>query len=386
MRIVHLNTHDSGGSWVYARTLSDALCEAGHDSVVRHRDLVGRPLSDKVLRRASLAMARGAWHGTRRTLPPPPAEWIEGADVVHLHTVADWFDVPRWVRTLPRGMRLVVGLHDLWHVSGGCFVHGRCERFRVDCRPCPLLHAPTNLILAANELQRKMRTYRDAEARFIANSRWLRETVKDSPVLRGQEIAVVPPPVDTAVFHPQDRGTCRTRFGLNSDNLVVATGCASLTDANKDTPGLLRRLAELELPGLKVLMFGDGEITIPNGLDVHRCGPIREKHKLATIYGAADLFVSASRMETYGLTLAEAYACGCGVVAHDTGGIPEALPRDPSVALVPLGDRGAFVDGMREQLRRCAAELPAVGINRTPPCAPSPRQAIEMLSEVYGAA
>ena len=386
MKVLHLNTHAEGGSYVYAAALSQALSEMGVDSKVITREMSGRPFLDKVLRRATLSLSLGAWHGTRRKFLPPDLEMLEGADVVHLHTVADWFDVPRWVRALPRSVRLVVGLHDLWHVSGGCFVHGRCERFRADCRPCPLLRAPANLLLAANELQRKTRAYRDAGARFVANSRWLRDTVKDSPVLRGLEITVVPPPVDPAVFHPQDRGRCRTRFGLNRDNLVVATGCASLADANKDTPGLLRMLAELKLPELKVLMFGDGEIAIPNGLDVHRCGPIREKQKLAMIYGAADLFVSASRMETYGLTLAEAYSCGCGVVAHDTGGIPEALPRDPSVALVPLGDRGAFVDAMREQLRRCAAESPAIGIGRARPCAPSPRQAIGMLAEVYGAA
>ena len=384
MKIVHVNTHDSGGSFVYARTLSDALCEAGHDSVVCHRDLAGRPLSDKILRRASLAMARGAWHGTRRTLAPPAAEWINGADVVHLHTVADWFDVPRWVRTLPSRVRLVVGLHDLWHVSGGCFVHGRCERFRVDCRPCPLLRAPANRLMANDELQRKARAYRDAGARFVANSRWLRETVKDSPVLRGQDIAVVPPPVDPAVFHPQDRVACRARFGLDMDDLVLATGCASLTDSNKDTPELLRMLAGLNQPRLKVLMFGDGGIPIPDGLDVRRLGPIRDKHDLAAIYSAADLFASASRMETYGLTLAEAYASGCAVVAHATGGIPEALPNDPSVSLVPLGDRPAFIRALDVQMKRCAAETPVDGCERALPSAPSPREAVEMLCDVYG--
>lgn len=384
MRIVHLNTHDSGGSFVYARTLSDALCEAGHDSLVLHRDLANRPLSDKILRRASLAMARGAWHGTRRTLQPPAAEWIDGADVVHLHTVADWFDVPPWVQTLPSNVRLVVGLHDLWHVSGGCFVYGTCKRFQSDCHPCPLLRFPVNHLFAKNEIHRKARAYQKAGARFVANSRWLRKTVKDSPVLRGMEIAVVPPPVDPAVFHLQDRAACRARFGLDMDDLVIATGCASLTDTNKDTPKLLRMLAGLIQPRLKVLMFGDGEIPIPEGLDVLRLGSIRDKCELATIYGAANLFASASRMETYGLTLAEAYACGCAVVAHATGGIPEALPNDPSVSLVPLVDRAAFTEALAMQIKRCAAESPVDGGERALPCAPSPREAVGMLCDVYG--
>lgn len=384
MKVIHLNAPDSGGSWVYACALSHALCEAGHDSEVLHRDPALRPLSDKILRRASLAWAKGAWHGSHRTLRTPPQELIDEADVAHLHTVADWFNVPRWVRSLPNRVRLVVNLHDLWHVSGGCFVYGECERFRTDCRPCPLLRAPANHLFANHELWRKTQAYRNAGARFVANSQWLRKTVKDSSVLRGQEIAVVPPPVDPAVFHIQDRADCRARFKLQVDDLVIATGCASLTDTNKDTLGLLRMLAELNQPGLKVLMFGYGEIPIPDELNVRRLGAVRDQRELAAMYGAADLFASASKMETYGLTLAEAYACGCAVVAHETGGIPEALPNDPSVSLVPIGDRSAFIEALSVQMKRCAAATPVEGCERALPSAPSPREAVGMLCDAYG--
>lgn len=383
MRVLHLNTHDVGGSWVYARTLSDALRDAGHESMVLHRDITARPFSDKLLRRSTLALARGAWHGTHRTLPPPPHENIESADVVHLHTVADWFDVPAWVRRLPRRVRLVVNLHDLWHASGGCFVYGNCERFRVDCRHCPLLRFPASRLLASHEQRRKADAYQEAGARFIVNSHWLRDLVKDSTILRGSGIAMIPPPVDPEIFHPQDRSACRARFRLRDDDLVVATGCASLTDTNKDTRGLLEMLVKSGHPHIKVLMFGAGNIPIPDGLDVRNLGPIPDKSDLAAIYGAADLFASASRMETYGLTLAEAYACGCAVVAHDTGGIAEALPHDPSVTLVPPGDRTAFVDAISHQLRQCLERSPSSGTSRSPARASTPGQAVERLVEVY---
>jgi glycosyltransferase involved in cell wall biosynthesis len=343
MNILHLNTHLEGGSQTYAQVLSDALVAMGETSQVVNRCMEHRPLSDKFLRRGSLAFTKGAWHGTHRTLAPPQRELVEAADVIHLHTVADWFDVPAWLKSLPKQKRIVVSLHDLWHVSGGCFVHDGCGRFAHGCGNCPLLRFPANRFLASHEQRRKAQAYRDVGARFVANSQWLKELVLASPVLAGAEIAVIPPPVDTAVFRPLDRARCRADFGLDETDLVVATGCASLTDTNKDTSGLLQILAAMNESRLRVLVFGDGQITCPPNLRVSWLGPQRDKQNLARIYSAADVFASASRMETYGLTLAETYACGSAVVAYEVGGVPEAVPAGPWTYLAPAQDRDAYV-------------------------------------------
>jgi glycosyltransferase involved in cell wall biosynthesis len=385
MKFVHLNTNDSGGSWVYARTLSDALGGLGHDSCVLTRGGCHRPISDKFLRKGTLALTKGAWHGTRRTHAPPATELHTGADVVVLHTVADWFDVPAWVESNAGRFQIIVVMHDLWHVSGGCFVYGRCERFRHDCRPCSLLKAPVSGFLADHEQKRKASAYQKAGVRFLANSQWLKDLVQDSPMIHGKEITVIPPAVDPQVFYPQDRAACRETLGIAPDAMVVATGCASLTDENKDTPGLLRMLGDMELAGLVVLVFGEGEIPSPAGLDVRWLGPQEKKGDLARIYGAADVFASASRMETYGLTLAEAYACGCAVVAHAAGGIPEALPNDPSVSLSAVGDRVAFITALRGQLTGRVAQLPFACLERSVPRAPTPFEAAEKLQEVCDA-
>jgi glycosyltransferase involved in cell wall biosynthesis len=351
MKVLQLNTHNEGGSYEYAATLSRGLVEIGVDSRVLTRQDSARPQSDKVLRRASLSFAKGAWHGTRRTWGAPRPEEID-ADVVHLHTVADWFDLPAWLARLPTRIRVVIGLHDLWHVSGGCFVHGACERFRDKCKPCPLLHFPANHILAADEQRRKRAIYQRCQVRFVANSQWLKSFVAGSTVVNGAEVAVIPPPVDTRVFRPLDRDECRAGFGLESDDLVVSTGCASLTDTNKDTPRLLEILAALNEPGLRVLVFGDGTIPCPTNLRVTWLGPVRDKQILAKVYSASDVFASASRMETYGLTLAEAQACGTQVVAYRVGGIPEAVSESDGARLCVPFDQNDFQEALATILRK----------------------------------
>jgi hypothetical protein len=123
MRVLHLNTHVSGGSYEYAMLLSTAL---GEQRIVRHvlcknsppaeRD---RPLLDHIIRRLYVSLSIELWHGTQRRLSPPAAEDLEGVDVVHLHVVADWFDVPRWLETLPRRIGIVTSVHGTWDVTGG---------------------------------------------------------------------------------------------------------------------------------------------------------------------------------------------------------------------------------------------------------------------------
>jgi glycosyltransferase involved in cell wall biosynthesis len=158
--------------------------------------------------------------------------------------------------------------------------------------------------------------------------------------------------VNTADFQPLDRATCRADFGLDETDLVVATGCASLTDTNKDTPSLLQILAEMNEPRLRVLVFGDGQIPCPPNLRVSWLGPQRDKQNLARIYSAADVFASASRMETYGLTFAEALCCGTPVVGYGVGGVPEAVGQSLDSRLVAPYDVVAFGQSISELIRR----------------------------------
>ena len=161
MRVLHLNVHASGGSYEYAAVLSTALAEQGIESRVlcknSQRAEPGRVLLDRVIRRAYVSFSTEPWHGTRRLLSPPVAEDLEGVDVVHLHTVADWFDVPSWLETLPRKIGVVISLHDMWHFTGGCFLYRGCNLYTEACTPCPILKSPFNWVLAKDEHRRKLR-------------------------------------------------------------------------------------------------------------------------------------------------------------------------------------------------------------------------------------
>jgi len=352
MRVLHLNIHASGGSYEYAALLCAALAEQGIESRVlsknSQRPEPGRVLLDRVIRRAYVCLSTQPWHGTRRLLCPPGPEELKGVDVVHLHTVADWFDVPRWLKTLPSRVGVVISVHDMWHVTGGCFLYRGCDRYRDSCTPCPILKSPFNWVLARDEHRRKLQAYRNCRTQFVANSFWLAELAGRSPIVKAcGGVEVIPPGIDTTVFKPQDKNLCREHLDLPADAFVIVTGGASLTDTNKNVSWLLEQLSGLpDLDGVIVLAFGEGNLPVPDRLNVRFTGGIRERRDLARLLAAADVFVSASLMETYGLTLVEAMACGTPVIAFRVGGIAEAAPDGQGAILCTIGDGPALIEAI----------------------------------------
>jgi glycosyltransferase involved in cell wall biosynthesis len=351
MRILHLNTHASGGSYEYAALLCGALAEQGIESRLLFKNSPPRvsrsSLLDRVIRRGYVSLSTEPWHGTRRLLSPPATEELDQIDVVHLHTVADWFDVPHWLEALPRRIAVVICIHDMWHITGGCFLYRGCDRYSSDsglCDSCPILRWPANRLLARAAYSRKLRAYRNSGARMVANSQWLADIAARSAIAQAcGGVRVIPPGIDTTVFKPHDKELCRRQLGLPADAFVIATGGASLKDTNKNLPWLLKQLSLLpDLGKVIVLAFGEGAAPVPDRLKVRFEGGIRERGDLARFLAAADVFVSASLMETYGLTLVEAMGCGTPVVAFRVGGIPEAAPDGQGAILCGPQDGAAL--------------------------------------------
>jgi len=70
---------------------------------------------------------------------------------------------------------------------------------------------------------------------------------------------------------------------------------------------------------------------------------------LEACYDRSDVFVLATRQETYGMAVAEALAHGLPVVATHTGAIPELVGNGAGL-LVPVGDTPALVDALSRVL------------------------------------
>ena len=174
--------------------------------------------------------------------------------------------------------------------------------------------------------------------------------------------------VDLDGFHPRNRDAPSSRalrFRVAADSRVVVGYVGRLAPEK----GLGRLLALQRLPGIRVLLVGDGP-SMPALRE--QLAPLRpvflgEQHgpDLAAAYAAMDVFVHTGTHETFGQTLQEAAATGLPCVAPAVGGpldlVDDAVtgllydpgrPRDLLNAVSVLVRRPALRAAMGEAARR----------------------------------
>ena len=88
--------------------------------------------------------------------------------------------------------------------------------------------------------------------------------------------------------------------------------------------------------GFKIISFGQiRESELSNIIDV-KFGTVQCTEKLSNIYSFADVYLTLSRMDTFGKTVVEAMACGTPVVCFNNSGPGEIVNLSKSGIAVPL--------------------------------------------------
>ncbi|MGB9824099.1 MAG: glycosyltransferase family 4 protein [Candidatus Hydrothermia bacterium] len=153
------------------------------------------------------------------------------------------------------------------------------------------------------------------------------------------KICVIPFGVDTQIFKPSEKNP-------ESRDFIVIGTVKSLEkkygiDTLIESFAILRRRYP-DLP-LKLVIVGDGSekerlISLAQNLgifeDVNFVGHVRNR-KVPEFLNSFDIFVALSRLESFGVAVVEAMACGKPVVVSNIGGLKEVVEKGVSGLIVP---------------------------------------------------
>ncbi len=344
----------------WRRTTADGVVEIGD----------GRSRRERLLRdpRVALDVLRG-----REDFRFPRSHALlrlaASADVLQLHNLhGGYFDLellPELTSRLPT----VATLHDEWLYTGHCAYTLDSDRWTTGCGRCPHLDSYPRLLVdgTAGNWRRKRALLGRSRLHVVAPSRWLLGRAERSILAAAAVSArVIPNGVDLEVFRPGSKEAARGRLGIASDaRVLVFAAQGARSNPYKDFATLREAVARLgSAPGVAIAAFALGEAAPDERLgrvtlrSVASVAPAAVADHLR----AADLYVLPTRADNHPLTVLEALACGCPVVASRVGGIPEQL-TDATGVLVRPGDAGDLAAAVESLLadpgRRAAMGLAA---------------------------
>ena len=325
MRITFLSPYDNltGGTRVVA-TYARLLQERGHQVLV----VCNVPGRTGVCDAMRLLRQRN-WETLRqRYFPRPghialsgvPMRWLErhrpivasdlpDADVV----VATWWETAVWMHDLPASKGAHVHLVQGYEIWGGPE-----QRDRV--------HAALRL-----------------PNRKVAISKALKQEIEG--VLGDLDMAVVSNAVDLELFDAPPR--------QRQQPPTVGFIFAQIPIKGADRCLRAIALARQQVPDLRVLAFGaqqpNQECTLPPGTDfTYR--PVQTL--IPGLYTRCDIWLFASRIDSFGLPILEAMACRTPVIGVPVGAAPEFLQQGGGVLLSDTSDDDALCREMAEAIVR----------------------------------
>jgi glycosyltransferase involved in cell wall biosynthesis len=258
-------------------------------------------------------------------------------------------------------------------------VHTHLYRSQIYGRPAAWLAGVPVIVstehsIGETHLERRKMTA-SVRALYLATERMSDMTVAVSETVRerlitwgvpGRKVAVIPNGVDlTRVeFDLTARGKVRAEFGLAPSDYVI--GVLGRLDPTKQFDLVIEAAAPLLGDGRRLLIVGKGDEREHLEEVARSCGVADrvifagERHDVAAMLSAMDLFVASSKQETFGLSVLEALANGAPVL-YTTCPALEGL--DVSQATQVPSSASGIRDAMTVELaagRRDRAAEPAV--------------------------
>jgi glycosyltransferase involved in cell wall biosynthesis len=203
-------------------------------------------------------------------------------------------------------------------------------------------------------------------------------------------VPVVSPGVAPAFFAPPRAGAVpalRTAYGLGEKLIACVGTIQPRKHVERVIEAFVRAGAaaqgwELVVAGRTRPGFAPPWLTsLPPG--VHWVGPLRDE-ALRALYAAAEVAMSASEYEGFGLTVAEAMAAGCAVVAVAATSIPEVVGR--AGVLVPRSDPGLLAAALGRLLAEPDARAALATAGRTQAAGFTWRETARRMRAVYAEA
>lgn len=287
-----------------------------------------------------------------------PSRWApllntSDADVINLHWLGD---ETMSIEDIGRIRKPIVWtLHDMWPFCGSEHLAEDlpAARWRTGYSAENRHPLDSGVDLDRLTWRRKQQSWQ-RPMQLVTPSNWLAACVRESALMSGWPLMVIPNPLDTDRYKPLDRAFCRHALGLPQEGtLTIFNAYSGSHDENKGFDLLheafVRLRARGQANGIACVIFGESETSAAPDfpLPARWMGKLKDDSSLALLYNAADVTIVPSRQENLPQVATEALACGCPVLAFDCSGLPDVVQHRRTGYLARPYDPNDLAEGLR---------------------------------------
>lgn len=269
---------------------------------------------------------------------------FQNADIIHLHWICNGFVDIKNLQKINKP--IVWTLRDMWAMTGGCHYSLGCDRFEHQCGKCPHLDSQRERDISTILQERKKEVYKK-EIRFVGISNWITDQAKRSSLLRDYNIKTISNNIDLKKFFPSEKTEARKNLQLPNDKPILLFGAQYVNSAYKGYDILLEILMKLDFEACVVFFGRNSPSKIRNPKIESRYLGYLSKQELQKAYSAADVFISTSKMEAFGKTVAESMACGTPVVCFDETGSADIVDHKINGYLAKQFETDDMITGIK---------------------------------------
>jgi glycosyltransferase involved in cell wall biosynthesis len=357
LKILHVNTIDTGGAAIAAIRLHKLLLSKGIESKILFlyrsgktdieesyyfEDLYKNKKWFKFLvklniiynRRYSFYKPNVYFNGPDSLFNISKHPLFHWAEIVHLHWVVKFLD---WGKVFHnKSKQFVWTLHDMNPFTGG-------EHYKTGYN---------NEFLFASKLNqlKKNSCLENSNLKIVTPSNWMKTNAANSSVFNSLPITTIRNPIPSTIFYKKSNQNTNNKYNVDENKIKLLFVAENPTDVRKGFQLLLNALENIKGDEFQLLIIGNLKHSISIKVPFLNFGIISDPLVLSEIYNLADYYIIPSIEDNLPNTVSESLMCGTPVIGFEIGGIKEMICH---------GENGFLVIN-QDDLSRLISELPNI--------------------------
>ena len=339
MKAIHITTSKSGGAGIAAQRISDSLTAVGVDSKLWDRKQILNELNLGFIEQLKIYVASPILTKLQRNFVQKDSELMTpnslsltnfsnfnelDVDLIHIHSFYNLLNTKSFQELAQLNKPVVITLHDLRLITGGCHAEIGCKKYENDCSDCPKVHKVFRSTVAKQKGILTSIIQEGSNITLVSPSEWLSSRILMSGNFPKSRVKVINNPVphcfeSTRVGRIQEG---RLAIGFSAYDLQSPyKGLEVLMKAIRSLPTQTQSKIDLYLKGNN---FPENEYFLCVASGIFNA----EKVQMSQFYNSVDAVVVPSLADNFPSVAIEAISSNCILISSDSGGLREISEKN----------------------------------------------------------